>query len=102
MATLTAIVMFHSNMDGTKENASQLIEPGLIEENASLKNENERLREKIADLHEQNMSLKKYLDAYENNFIALMLYRMSPKLMEQEAATRHASRRQRAGFRPLS
>ena len=71
MAGLTAIVMFYSNMDGTRENASQLIDPGLIEKNASLTNENERLRKKLANLHEQNMSLKKYLAAYETNFIAL-------------------------------
>ena len=71
VAGLTAIVMFYSNMDGTRKKASQLIEPGLIEENASLKNENERLREKNADLNAHNMSLKTYLDAYESNFIAL-------------------------------
>jgi hypothetical protein len=59
------------NINGKREKAWQLIEPDLIEEKAGLKSENERLRRKIAHLHKQNMSLKKYLDAYENNFIAL-------------------------------
>jgi hypothetical protein len=71
IAALIAIFMFLFNVKETKDKAWQLIKPNLIEENADLKNENERLMSKIAGLKKQNMSLKKYLDAYENNFIEL-------------------------------
>jgi hypothetical protein len=71
MAALIAIVMLFLNINGIRVKAWQLIKPDLLEENASLRNENERLRSRIASLHQQNMSLKKYLDTYENNFIAL-------------------------------
>jgi hypothetical protein len=71
MAALLAIVMFLLTINGIRVKAWQLIKPDLMEEKASLENENERLRSKIASLHQQNMSLKRYLDAYENNFKAL-------------------------------
>ncbi len=70
VAALIAIFMFILNINGIGLKAWQLIKPDLIEENASLKNENERLRSKIAGLHKQNMSLKKYMDTYENHFMA--------------------------------
>jgi len=71
MAALTAVFMFLLNIHGTREKAWQIVKPDLMEQNASLKNENEGLKNKIASLDKQNMSLKKYLDAYENNFIEL-------------------------------
>jgi hypothetical protein len=70
-AALIATIVFLLDINGTREKAWQLIKPDLIEKNADLKHENDRLRSKIVSLHKQNMSLKKYLDAYENNFIAL-------------------------------
>jgi hypothetical protein len=71
MAALIAISLFLLNINGVREKAWQLVKPDLIAENASLKNENEILKNKIASLNKQNMSLKTYLEAYENNFIAL-------------------------------
>jgi hypothetical protein len=71
IAALIAIFMFLFNVKETKDKAWQLLKPDLIAENAALKNENERLMSKIENLTKQNMSLKKYLDAYESNFIAL-------------------------------
>ena len=71
MVVLIAIFMFLIGIKGTREKLWQVVKPDLIEENASLKNENERLKLRIAGLNKQNMSLKKYLDAYENNFIEL-------------------------------
>jgi hypothetical protein len=71
MAALIAIFMFFLNINGTRQKAWQLVIPDLMEENASLKNENEGLKSKIVSLNKQNMSLKKYIDAYENNFIEL-------------------------------
>ena len=63
--------MFLLNINGTREKAWQLIKSDLIEKNDELKHENELLENQIADLKKQNMSLKKYLHAYEGNFIAL-------------------------------
>ena len=71
MAALVAIFIFFLNINGTRETAWRLVKSNLIKENASLKKENEGLKNKIAHLNKQNMSLKKYLNAYENNFIAL-------------------------------
>ncbi len=71
MAALIAIFMFLLTINRTREKAWQLVKTDLKVENASLKNENERLKKKIANLNKQNMSLKKYLDGYEKNFIAL-------------------------------
>ena len=70
-AALVAIFMFLFNVKGTKDMAWRFIKPELIEENADLKNENEWLTRKMADLTKQNLSLRKYLDAYEKNFIEL-------------------------------
>ncbi len=66
-----AILMFFIGIKGTREKLWQVVKPDLIEKNASLKNKNERLKLKIASLTKQNLSLKKYLDAYENNFVEL-------------------------------
>jgi hypothetical protein len=71
MAALIAIFMFLFNVKKTKDKAWQLIQPDIMEENADLRNENERLMRKIAGLKKQNMSLKTYLEAFENNFIEL-------------------------------
>ena len=71
LVALTAIFMFLLNINGTREKAWQLIKSDLIEKNDELKHENELLKNQIADLKKQNMSLKKYLHAYEGNFIAL-------------------------------
>jgi hypothetical protein len=71
VAALIAIFVFILEINGMGLKTWQLIKPDLIEENASLKIENARLRSNIAGLHKQNMNLKKYLDAYENNFISL-------------------------------
>ena len=70
-ALLIVIFMFLFNVKGSKDKLWQLFKPELIEENAELKNENERLMREVADLTQQNLSLSKYLDAYEKNFIAL-------------------------------
>ena len=71
MAVLVATAMFILTIDGIGVRAWRLIKPDLIEENENLKFENERLRSKIAGLQKQNMSLQKYLDTYESNFLAL-------------------------------
>ena len=71
MIAFIAMFMFLIGIKGTREKLWQLVKPGLIEDNANLKNENDRLKLKIAGLNKQNMSLKNYLDAYENNFIEL-------------------------------
>lgn len=71
IATLTTIFMFLFNVKGTKDMAWRFFKPELIEQNADLKNENEWLTRKMADLTKQNLSLRKYLDAYEKNFIEL-------------------------------
>ena len=71
MAALMAIFMFLLNIKGTREKTWQLIKSDFEEENAALKQENELLKHKFAVLKKQNRSLKKYLHAYENNFIAL-------------------------------
>ncbi len=68
---LIAVFMFLFNVKETRDKVWQLFKPELIEKNADLKNENERLRREVADLTKQNLSLSKYLDAYEKNFIAL-------------------------------
>ena len=73
MAALMAIFMFLLNIKGTREKAWQLIKSDFEAENAALKQENELLKHRFAVLKKQNMSLKKYLHAYENNFIALAL-----------------------------
>jgi hypothetical protein len=61
--------MFLFNIKETKDNVWQFFRPVLIEENARLKNENDRLMREVAGLTKQNMSLRTYLDAYEKNFI---------------------------------
>ena len=43
----------------------------LMAENAWIKNENDRLTKQIEELDRQNLSLKTYLDAYEQNVIEL-------------------------------
>ena len=71
LAALIAIFMVILKVKQTREQAWQLIKTDLITENAELNHENELLKHKIAGLRNQNLSLKKYLDAYEDNFIAL-------------------------------
>jgi hypothetical protein len=71
LAALIAIFIVIINVKGKREKVWQLVKSDLIAENAELNHENELLKHKIADLINQNLSLKKYLDAYENNFIAL-------------------------------
>ena len=70
-ALLIVIFMFLFNVKGIKDKVWQLFKPELIKENTDLKNENERLAREVADLTKQNLSLSKYLDAYEKNFILL-------------------------------
>ena len=71
LAALTTVFIFIFYTDETREKAWQFIKSELIAENAELKHENEILKHKIATLEKRNLSLKKYLDAYEKNFIAL-------------------------------
>jgi len=71
MAAFIAMFMFLIGIKGTREKLWQVVKPDLIEDNVNLKNENDRLKLKIASLTKQNLSLKKYLDAYENNFVDL-------------------------------
>jgi len=71
LAAFIAILMFFLNLNETREEAWRLIKSDLIIENAELNHENKLLKHKIAGLKNQNLSLKKYLDEYENNFIAL-------------------------------
>ncbi len=71
VAALVAILLFFYNVWGVRDKAWYFIKPELISENARLKNENERLIDKIHALKQQNKSLKTFLEAYENNFIAL-------------------------------
>ena len=66
-----AIFMFFLNIYGTRQKAWRLDHLGLTEKNATLKNENEQLQTKLANMKKQNASLKKYLDVYAQNFIAL-------------------------------
>ncbi len=70
-AVAIVIFMFLFNVKGTKNKIWQIFQPGLIQENADLKEENERLMREVADLTKQNLSLSQYLDAYEKNFMAL-------------------------------
>ena len=70
-ALLIVIFMFLFNVKGIKDKVWQLFKPELIKENTDLKNENERLAREVADLTKQNLSLSKYLDAYEKKFILL-------------------------------
>ena len=70
-AALMATLLFVFNVGGAKDKIWHLIKPDLISQNAQLKNENERLINKINALKNQNKSLKTILDAYEHNFIAL-------------------------------
>ncbi|MGD9080317.1 MAG: hypothetical protein PVG96_13300 [Desulfobacterales bacterium] len=71
IAVMAAIFMLLFNVKGTRDKVWQLLEPDMIAENAELKNKNARLSSKIEDLETQNRSLKTYLEAYENNFVAL-------------------------------
>jgi hypothetical protein len=71
VAALGAIFMFLFNVKEIKDKTWRLFKPELIEENADLKNENERLMREVAGLTKQNLTLRKYLDAYEKNFIGL-------------------------------
>jgi hypothetical protein len=71
LATIIAIFMFLLTVHGTRKKAWQLIKSDLVAENAERKHENEILKHEIAGLKNQNLSLKKYLHAYEDNFIAL-------------------------------
>ena len=71
VAAIVAIFVFLFNVKETKDKAWQLLKPNIIAENARLNDENERLINKIESLKKQNRSLKTYLEAYENNFIAL-------------------------------
>lgn len=71
IAALIAIFIFFLNLNETRKKTWLLVKTDLTEENASLNNENERLRDKIARLNKQNLSLKQYLDTCENNFIEL-------------------------------
>ena len=71
LAALIAVIIFLLNLNETREEGWRLIKSDLIKENAELNHENELLKHQIAGLKNQNLSLKKYLDAYENNFIAI-------------------------------
>ena len=71
IALLLAAFIFLFDIHGAREKAWQLIKPDLIETNANLKNENERLKGEIDSLSKVNHSLRKYLDFYEINFIEL-------------------------------
>jgi uncharacterized protein YjaG (DUF416 family) len=71
VAALIAILILLFNVKETKDKAWQLLKPDIIAENARLNEENEGLIREIGSLTKQNRRLKTYLDAYENNFIAL-------------------------------
>ena len=71
LALFIAIFVSLLNVKGKREKAWQIVKSDLMAENAELKHENELLKHKIAGLKNRNLSLNKYLDAYENNFIAL-------------------------------
>ena len=64
MTGIIAIFLFLSTINRAKDIAWQFLKSDLFEDN-------EHLRKEIANLKKQNMSLKKYIDAYEINFIAL-------------------------------
>ncbi len=68
---LITILLFLFNVWGVRDKTWYLIKPDLIAENAHLKNANERLVGIIESLKKQNKSLKRILEAYENNFFAL-------------------------------
>ncbi len=70
-AVLIAALVFIFNVGGTREKAWLLIKPEFTAENVELKIENQRLKHSIAHLKKQNRNLKTYLDAYEENIIAL-------------------------------
>jgi hypothetical protein len=71
VAALVAILMLLFNVKETKDKAWQLLKPDIIAENARLNGENERLISEIESLTKLNRRLKRYLEAYETNFIAL-------------------------------
>lgn len=71
VAALMVIIVFLISLNRAKEKAGRLIEANLTEEIAHLKQENELLGHEIADLKNQNIRLKNYVLAYEENFIAL-------------------------------
>ena len=74
MIAFIAMFMFLIRIEGTREKLWQLVKPDLIEDNANLKNENDRLKLKIASLTKQNLSLKKYLKEYLDGVPAVYDY----------------------------
>jgi hypothetical protein len=71
IATLIAISLFIFDIEEVKQKAWQIIKPDLMAQNSNLKNENELLKGENESLKNQNLRLKRYLDAYEHNFIEL-------------------------------
>jgi hypothetical protein len=71
IATLIAIFMLILNIDTVKQKAWQIIKPDLMADNSNLRNANELLKSENESLKNQNLRLKRYLDAYEHNFIEL-------------------------------
>ena len=71
IATLIAISMFILDIEEAKQKAWQIIKPDLMAQNSNLRNENELLKSENESLKNQNLRLKRYLDAYEHNFIEL-------------------------------
>lgn len=71
IATLIAISLFILDIEEVKQKAWQIIKPDLMAQNSNLRNEIELLKSKNESLKNQNLRLKRYLDAYEHNFIEL-------------------------------
>jgi FtsZ-binding cell division protein ZapB len=71
IATLIAISLFIVDIEKAKQKAWQIIKPDLMAQNSNLRNENELLKSENESLKNQNLRLKRYLDAYEHNFIEL-------------------------------
>ena len=71
IAILIASAMLILDIEEAKQKAWQLIKPDLMAQNSNLRNENELLKSKNESLKNQNLRLKRYLDAYEHNFIEL-------------------------------
>ncbi|MGD8762488.1 MAG: hypothetical protein PVG87_09295 [Desulfobacteraceae bacterium] len=70
-AILIAISVFILDIEEVKQKAWQIIKPDLMAQNSNLRNKNELLKSENESLKSQNLRLKRYLDAYEKNFIEL-------------------------------
>lgn len=71
MAALMAVFGLLFYIKETKEKAWGTLTSNLMKKNAELMNENEHLKQKISDLKKRNLSLERYLHAYEDNLLAI-------------------------------